>query len=60
MASTDFSHGGEGALTVSMGIATFPHDAWAANRLVEAADAKLYAAKAAGRNRVCGSAAADS
>ena len=57
MASTEFSHGGQGVLTVSMGIATFPHEAWTANRLVEVADAKLYAAKAAGRNRVCGSAA---
>ena len=60
VASTDFPHGGAGALTVSMGIATFPHEAWTANRLVEVADAKLYAAKAAGRNRVCGSAAAAS
>jgi len=57
VASTDFPRGGDGTLTVSMGIATFPHEAWTANRLVEVADAKLYAAKAAGRNRVCGSAA---
>ena len=55
VASTDFPHGGEGALTVSLGIATFPDEAETANRLVEVADTKLYSAKAAGRNRVCSS-----
>ena len=44
---------GPGDLTVSIGIASFPRDASEPSALVEAADAKLYEAKAAGRNRVC-------
>lgn len=41
-----------GALTVSIGIATFPDDAEDGRKLVEAADRALYRAKEAGRNRV--------
>lgn len=41
-----------GRLTVSIGVATFPVDADEAERLVDAADIAMYAAKEAGRNRV--------
>jgi diguanylate cyclase (GGDEF)-like protein len=43
---------GSTELTVSIGVATFPNDASTAIGLVQAADAALYAAKDAGRNRV--------
>jgi diguanylate cyclase (GGDEF)-like protein len=50
---------GEGVeLTISIGLAVFPDDAAAEEGLVEQADQALYAAKAAGRNRVCRSGAA--
>ena len=39
-------------LTVSVGVATFPEDGAAPRLLVDAADAALYSAKAAGRDRV--------
>jgi diguanylate cyclase (GGDEF)-like protein len=39
-------------LTVSVGGATFPHDALDLDRLLEVADSALYAAKRAGRNAV--------
>ncbi len=42
------------AVTMSAGVATMPDDATAVDRLVGAADAALYAAKRAGRARVCG------
>ncbi|MDH3211729.1 MAG: sensor domain-containing diguanylate cyclase [Myxococcales bacterium] len=48
-----FSHAEPGGLTVSVGVATFPQDAHTAGQLVEIADARLYQAKAGGRNRVC-------
>jgi diguanylate cyclase (GGDEF)-like protein len=38
-------------VTLSLGVATFPEDAQRKARLVEVADACLYAAKRAGRNR---------
>lgn len=43
-----------GALTISGGVAAFPDDALSAVELVRAADAALYEAKAAGRNRIIG------
>jgi diguanylate cyclase (GGDEF)-like protein len=42
-----------GTVTVSMGVATAPEDAAAEEDLVRVADARLYAAKARGRNQVC-------
>jgi diguanylate cyclase (GGDEF)-like protein len=41
-----------GRTTVSVGVATFPQDGRAARGLVDTADGALYAAKAAGRDRV--------
>ncbi len=41
------------ALTVSIGTATFPEDGDSVPQLISAADKALYAAKSAGRNRVC-------
>lgn len=50
----DKAHAGESTahVTVSVGFATFPHDALAARDLVKRADEALYASKAAGRNAV--------
>jgi diguanylate cyclase (GGDEF)-like protein/PAS domain S-box-containing protein len=42
----------EGDLTVSIGIATFPNDAYERLQLIECADKALYRAKNEGRNRV--------
>jgi len=42
-------------ISVSLGVATFPTDACEAENLMLMADRRLYAAKALGRNRVCGS-----
>ena len=47
---TVFPHGKP--VTISVGVAAFPDDATDADALFRAADASLYAAKAAGRNRV--------
>lgn len=44
-----------GRVTVSIGVATYPEDGGAADKLVEAADRFLYQAKAGGRNQVRGS-----
>ena len=41
-----------GPTTISIGVATFPDDGRVARGLVDVADAALYAAKAAGRDRV--------
>ena len=40
--------------TLSIGVATLPEDGQTLTALLEAADKRLYAAKAAGRNRVTG------
>jgi diguanylate cyclase (GGDEF)-like protein len=41
-----------GRLTISIGIATFPHDASGARELIDMADKALYLAKGEGKNRV--------
>ena len=41
------------SLTVSIGLASFPNETDSVQKLLSAADQALYAAKAAGRNRVC-------
>lgn len=41
------------ALTVSIGLASYPDDAVSVQTLLSAADQALYAAKSGGRNRVC-------
>jgi diguanylate cyclase (GGDEF)-like protein len=47
-------HGGQslGAMTLSAGVATFPHDGTTAKVVLQAADEALYHAKASGRDRV--------
>jgi len=40
-------------VTVSIGVASFPEDATSSEELVAAADRAMYAAKVAGRNKVC-------
>ncbi|HET7746194.1 MAG TPA: GGDEF domain-containing protein, partial [Vicinamibacteria bacterium] len=42
-----------GRVTLSAGVGTFPGDAQDGDALIKAADAQLYRAKQAGRNRVC-------
>lgn len=46
--------GGRGKLTVSIGVAAWGEDGRSVDQLVDAADARLYEAKRAGRNRVVG------
>jgi diguanylate cyclase (GGDEF)-like protein len=46
------SEGQTANITVSIGVATFPEDATSREKLIAAADSALYAAKAAGRNKV--------
>jgi len=41
------------SLTVSIGLASYPDETDSVQKLLSAADQALYAAKAAGRNRVC-------
>jgi len=43
---------GQVAVTVSIGVSTFPQHGSTSESLMEAADQALYAAKQAGRNRV--------
>lgn len=45
--------GGVGTVTVSLGVATCPEDGGEETALLRAADERLYAAKANGRNQVC-------
>jgi len=40
-------------ITVSIGVATFPHDAQVKDELIQCADRALYEAKNKGRDRVC-------
>jgi diguanylate cyclase (GGDEF)-like protein len=42
------------SMTASFGVAEFPRDGTTDGELITAADQALYAAKAAGRNRVIG------
>lgn len=53
----DVSKGGQelGRITASFGVAIFPEDGETTHTLVQAADKALYAAKAAGRDRVVAS-----
>ncbi len=43
----------KGRLTISIGLASFPHNATSKSQLIEKADQALYLAKEEGRNRVC-------
>ncbi len=43
----------QGTVTVSIGAATYPEDAATPEELIRSADRMLYAAKGAGKNRVC-------
>jgi diguanylate cyclase (GGDEF)-like protein len=52
VASHSFPNAVDGAITISLGVATFPEDADDANSLIQAADRALYLAKQRGRNRV--------
>ena len=42
----------EGQVTISLGVATFPHDGSTPSEIIDAADKRLYTAKNSGRNRV--------
>lgn len=53
VAASTFEPAPPGGLTVSVGVATLPGDANGPSELVERADARLYRAKQAGRDRVC-------
>lgn len=52
VARSPFPHGG--TVTISLGVAAYPDDARSVEDLFKVADTSLYAAKAAGRNRVGG------
>ncbi|WP_179953114.1 sensor domain-containing diguanylate cyclase [Desulfobotulus mexicanus] len=47
------------AITLSLGIASWPDDAATSHELITAADKAMYAAKLSGRNRVCRAASVD-
>ena len=49
--STEFPLAARGAITVSLGVSTFPHDAGDSMGLIRVADLALYRAKQSGRNR---------
>jgi diguanylate cyclase (GGDEF)-like protein/PAS domain S-box-containing protein len=49
----DIGGGKEIGITVSIGVATYPHQTDTIEGIVKAADIAVYAAKQAGRNRVC-------
>jgi diguanylate cyclase (GGDEF)-like protein len=53
VAASGFAGAEAGCLTISVGVAAFPDDAEDVDGLVEVADARLYRAKAGGRDRVC-------
>lgn len=46
------ANGEEAHVTISLGVATFPHDGESATDIIEAADKRLYEAKNRGRNQV--------
>jgi diguanylate cyclase (GGDEF)-like protein len=50
----ELPRGGTARVTVSIGLAAWDHDGRAVDALLDVADARLYAAKNAGRNRVFG------
>ena len=52
--ASDITHVGDQAvnITISIGVATFPENTSSGQKLVELADANLYAAKKSGRDRV--------
>ncbi len=49
------STGSDSPLTISAGVAQYPADGETLIHLIEEVDARLYRAKAAGRNRICAS-----
>ena len=49
--STEFPLALRGAITISLGVSTFPHDAGDGIGLIRVADQALYRAKQTGRNR---------
>ncbi|MFT3707929.1 MAG: diguanylate cyclase [Archangium sp.] len=54
VADTPMLHGSdqpEGKVTISVGVATLPHDAKEQHKLVDCADSALYASKRSGRNK---------
>ena len=54
LADIQLPRGGAARVTVSIGVAAWDHDGHAVDALLDVADARLYAAKNAGRNRVFG------
>jgi diguanylate cyclase (GGDEF)-like protein/PAS domain S-box-containing protein len=52
-ADDDIVIGGDYIVTLSIGIATYPHDAQSVADLFEKADAAMYRAKTTGKNKIC-------
>jgi diguanylate cyclase (GGDEF)-like protein len=48
----EFALAPQGSITISLGVAVFPHHAGDALSLIRAADKVLYQAKRSGRNRI--------